>query len=223
MSEYIIDGDRLSKIAGVIRTNHGASPDADNPRYTVASMPNAMWTMQPANLCYGASFRNKDAYVAIAGNYGTVEVVNDFKNGDSGPTYQRVLHWHIENSPSDAYIRLFYTNPNAVSGFTTRDVQFWTYYWATLNKSTMPLNYRMMWGYYPNDLRYNSEDVVQPDNYHAGYTTQSWSSLARASVNPQFRLDIKGPYTGDFYLLGCGVMGADIVAQSDVSIPPDGA
>lgn len=220
MAQYIIDGDRLKSIADVIRMNAGHDIDDDNYKYAVDEMPAALWTMEGPNMCYGGSFRDASTFTAIAGAYGSVEVLTNFKFNENVPTFSRVIHWNITTAPGDSYIRIFYTNPNAVTGFPTRSVQVWTNYWFTANGGTAPINYRMQWGYNPNDLRYKSDESCEAGAIHAGYSSLSWANLAQSTINPQFRLDITGDFTGDFYLLACGVMGANAIMQSDVSLTP---
>lgn len=75
MANYIINGDRLTNIADTIRLCDAA---ASTTTYTVDAIPKAIATVNPLNLLYGGNFGHAGSYTAIAGSYGSVEVLQNW-------------------------------------------------------------------------------------------------------------------------------------------------
>lgn len=212
MPNYIIDGARLTAIADVPRLCN------DYPiTYTVDKLPNAIATMNPLNMLYGGNLGHPEGYTAIAGSYGTVELLHDWTIPGTQNVINNVLHWNITNSPADnAQIRLFYTNQPETTPFN-KWVTNWTHALVLYNDSDNVLNCMWRRGYQYQVFNQEGQLDINPHSWASYGSTNTWSNMSRGPINAIQRFDIIGPYTGDFYILGVATYGMDLVYQSDIS------
>lgn len=214
MANYIINGDRLTSIGYTLRLCDAAP---STTTFTVDEMPKAIATVNPLNLLYGGNFGHGGSYTAIAGNYGTVEVLQNWSVPGSSTPVNNVLHWNITNSPADGtYIRVFYTNQQETPPLK-RIVTNWFHNILLYNASDTPLPFRWYTGHAYGQWAETRDYTCQGSSVWAASVMRYYTGLARGSINAQHRVDIAGPYTGDFYLVCVGCAGVDFNHQADIS------
>lgn len=214
MANYVINGDRLTNIADTIRLCDAAS---STRTYTVDAIPKAIATANPLNLLYGGNFGHAGSYTAIADAYGSVEVLQNWSVPGSSTPVNNVLHWNITSSPAEGnYISVFYTNQPETPPLV-RIVTSWFHNILIYNASDTPLPCRWYTGHSYGKWAETRDFTCEAKNVWAATATRYYTGLARGSINAQQRVDIAGPYTGDFYLVCVGCMGADYNHQADIS------